>query len=45
MGIPAITMGCFRGGGAHTREEWVDIASLTPGYRIALEMVLSKFRR
>ena len=36
MGIPAATFGLYRGGGAHTRQEYVEIDSLTPGLKIAL---------
>ena len=36
MGIPAATFGLYRGGGAHTREEYVEIDSLTPGLKIAM---------
>ncbi|MDR3192552.1 MAG: M20/M25/M40 family metallo-hydrolase [Treponema sp.] len=42
-GIPAITLGLYRGKGAHTYEEWVDIESLKAGYRIAFELILDKF--
>lgn len=30
-GIPAVTLGVYRGGGAHTEAEWVDPASLDQG--------------
>ena len=40
MGIPAVTFGLYRGGGAHTREEYVHIDSLTPGLRIAMGFFL-----
>ncbi len=40
MGIPAATFGLCRGGGAHTREEFVEIHSLTPGLEIALQFFL-----
>lgn len=43
MGIPAICTGCYVGGGAHTREEWVQIDSLLPGLKIAFELVLHHF--
>jgi len=43
MGIPAICTGCYAGGGAHTREEWVQIDSLLPGLKIAFELVLHHF--
>ena len=42
MGIPAITFGLYRGGGAHTREEYVDLDSLVPGLKIALTFLLSE---
>lgn len=40
LGIPAATFGLYRGGGAHTREEFVQIQSLTPGLEIALTFFL-----
>ena len=43
MGIPAICTGCYTGGGAHTREEWVQIDSLLPGLKIAFELLLHHF--
>jgi len=43
MGIPAICTGCYVGGGAHTREEWVQIDSLLPGLKIAFELILHHF--
>ena len=43
MGIPAVCVGCVRGGGAHTREEYVEIDSLIPGIKVAFEMILSHF--
>jgi tripeptide aminopeptidase len=30
-GIPAVTLGVTRGGGAHTRAEWIDIAPMVQG--------------
>ncbi len=41
LGIPAATFGLYRGGGAHTREEYVEIDSLSPGLKIALSFLLS----
>ena len=35
-GIPAATFGLYRGGGAHTRQEYVEADSLTPGLKIAM---------
>lgn len=43
MGIPSICLGTCRGGGAHTREEWVERASLMEGYCIAFELMLSYY--
>ena len=40
LGIPANTVGTVRGGLAHTREEWVERASLQPGLKIALSLML-----
>ena len=40
MGIPAICFGCYIGGGAHTREEWILESSLGPGWQAALEVML-----
>ena len=40
LGIPAATFGLYRGGGAHTREEYVELNSLTPGLIIALHFLL-----
>jgi acetylornithine deacetylase/succinyl-diaminopimelate desuccinylase-like protein len=40
MGIPANTIGAMVGAKAHTREEWVDLKSLTPGLKIALSLML-----
>lgn len=40
LGIPAATFGLYLGGGAHTREEFVETDSLTPGLKIALSFFL-----
>ena len=37
LGIPAVSFGLCDGGGAHTREEWIETASLETGLRIALD--------
>lgn len=42
-GIPAVCVGAVRGGGAHTREEYVEIDSLRPGLAVAFEMILHHF--
>ena len=43
MGINAICFGVCLGGGAHTREEWIDEASLPVGYAMAGEFLLHRF--
>ena len=43
MGINAICFGVCLGGGAHTREEWIDEASLLVGYAMAGEFLLNRF--
>ena len=40
LGIPAVCMGVIRSSGAHTREEWVDKASMVTGLRLAIEIML-----
>lgn len=40
LGIPANTIGTVDGGLAHTRQEWVDIASLPTGLKIVLSLML-----
>ena len=40
LGIPANTIGTIEGGLAHTRQEWVDIASLPTGLKIVLGLML-----
>lgn len=42
LGIPSVCIGCYRGKGAHTREEYVEIDSLKEGYRVAFEMILGR---
>ena len=41
LGIPAITMAVWVGGGAHTREEWIEKASLIPGLEIGIRTTLA----
>ena len=43
MGIPAICVGCYRGRGAHTRQEYVEIDSLLPGLKFASDLILHHF--
>ena len=40
MGIPALCMGVYAGGGTHTREEWVDKTSLVTGLEAAIRAML-----
>lgn len=44
MGIPSVCLGTCVGDGAHTREEWVEIASLKTGYKIAFELVMDYYK-
>lgn len=44
-GIPAISIGCFFGAGAHTREEYVEIDSLLPGQKLAFDLVLDYMKK
>ena len=41
LGIPSLCMGTYEGSGAHTREEYVVMDSLMPGYKVGFQMVLS----
>lgn len=43
MGIPSVCVGCYVGGGAHTREEYVQINSLLPGLKLAFDLMLYYF--
>lgn len=42
-GIPSVCYGTYYGGGAHTREEYVEIDSLMAGYQVAFASVLRYF--
>lgn len=39
MGIPAVCIAVFSGEGAHTREEWIEKASIVHGLEIAIKTV------
>ena len=39
MGIPAVCAGCYIGGGAHTRQEWLEAASIQTGFDIAEDII------
>ena len=43
MGIPAVCVPCVVTEGAHTRDEWVEIASLDGGIEIARELIMYHF--
>lgn len=43
LGIPANTVGTAKGGGAHTRGEWIEIDAMETGLKIAMTMMLSYF--
>ncbi len=38
-GIPSVCIGVYAGGGMHTREEWVDKASLEQGLEVAIRIL------
>ena len=40
QGIPAITFGVIRGGGAHTRGEWIEMDCMPMAVQIALTETL-----
>lgn len=43
LGVPAVCPGIYLGGGAHTKEEWVQKSSIPVGMRIAFEIILDYF--
>lgn len=43
LGIPSICVGSYMGGGAHTREEYLEIASVPVGLKITAEIILQYF--
>lgn len=43
LGIPAVTVGLCRGALPHTRQEYVEVDSLTPGLAMGLELILPLF--
>ena len=40
VGVPAVCIGVYAGGGAHTREEWIEKKSLITGLEIAIKTAL-----
>ena len=41
LGIPALCIGVYQGGGSHTREEWLYKKSLIPGLEVAIRTTLA----
>ena len=41
LGIPAVSVGVYKGGGTHTREEWIEKSSMEPGLAIGIKTVLN----
>ena len=39
LGVPALCIGVYSGGGTHTREEWVEKASLPVGLAVGIKIV------
>ena len=44
LGIPSACFGMYRGGGAHTREEWMEPASLCAGMKAAACVLMNWFK-
>lgn len=40
LGVPAICVGVYVGGGTHTREEWVLKESIVPGFEVGIKTML-----
>lgn len=43
MGVPSACFGIYRGDGAHTREEWVELGSIADGMKAAMSVLLGWF--
>lgn len=43
MGVPALCVGSYLGGGAHTREEYVELSSVPIGLKIVFALILHEF--
>ena len=39
LGIPALCIGVYNGGGAHTREEWIEKASIPVGLEVGIKVI------
>ena len=44
LGIPAVCVGTYMGGGAHTKEEWVEKSSIPVGFDIIKDIVIKYFK-
>ena len=44
LGIPGCCFGGYIGKGEHTREEWIDIASLETGMKILMHFMLDYYK-
>ena len=44
LGVPALCVGSYDGGGAHRREEYLYLSSLPKGYKITAETILRFFK-
>ena len=44
MGVPSVCFGVYRGEGAHTREEWVELASIENGMKAAASLILGWYK-
>ncbi len=42
MGIPAVALSNYNGGGTHTREEWVLKESFKAGLKVSMELILTE---
>ncbi len=42
LGIPAVCVGVYQGGGAHTTEEWLLKESIKSGFAIGMELILTE---
>lgn len=45
LGVPAVCLGTYRGGGEHTRGEWIDLSSMPAGLMLALRLIGNYFRQ
>ena len=43
MSVPAVCFGSYDGGGAHSRGEWLDIASVPTGFEIVMQFIALYF--